>query len=119
MTAIPIAQALFLSSLRQQLPIQAPELDPEAVIRAGATNLQALAGSSASILLALQRCYATALSRTYILVLAAACAATVCGCGFEWKNIRTEAERRKALETDAAAQNSETKVAPGSMETMV
>ena len=95
MIAIPIAQSLFLSDLRTQIAALLPSIDLARVIAAGAANLGAIAGDSSPALLALREAYTHALNRPYILALSAACAAAVCVPGMEWKNIRTEAARRK------------------------
>ena len=97
MVSIPIAQSLFLSSLREQVSKLLPSINPTLVIAAGAANLDAIAAGSQQALFALRQCYAIALYRPYVLALAAACAATVCVGGMEWKNLKVEGRRRKEL----------------------
>ncbi|KAF4626587.1 hypothetical protein G7Y89_g11571 [Cudoniella acicularis] len=91
MIGIPIAQSLFLSDLRVQVSTLVPSLDPNVVISAGATRLRQIAETSNVPLLSLQKAYANALSRPYILALSAACASTLIVPFMEWRNIKKEA----------------------------
>ena len=95
--AIPIAQALFLSSLRTQLSQLLPALDSAVVIAAGASNLDVLAQGSSTVLESLQKAYSASLKGPYILALSATCAAVAVAPLMEWRNIKKEAKRRELL----------------------
>ena len=50
MIAIPIAQSLFLSALREQLSQRVPSLNPDLIVAAGPTALPSLAHGSQDVL---------------------------------------------------------------------
>ncbi|KAA8572234.1 hypothetical protein EYC84_002860 [Monilinia fructicola] len=93
--AIPIAQSLFLSKLRIEVINLLPNLKPETVIAAGAAGLDEIAAGSKDILILLRTAYASALKSPNILALSAACVGAVCVPALEWRNIKTEAAKRK------------------------
>ena len=93
--SIPIGQALLLSSLRTEIPRLTTAVRPESVILAGASGLETLAAGDLQILQALRQAYAISLRGTYILALAAGCAALVFTFGLEWKNLKTIDRERK------------------------
>ncbi|KAM7219719.1 Major facilitator superfamily domain containing protein [Rhypophila decipiens] len=99
---IAIAQNLLLSRLRLAVPEYTGSLDPllpEQVIAVGANGLSHLT-SSPEILSGLRQAYASAVRHTFILALAAACAALLPACFMERLNIKRVAEERERIKKD-------------------
>lgn len=84
--SISIAQNIFSNALVKQLPIHAPDVDPRAVIAAGATHIREVVTRNQlpGVLLA----YNDALTQAYILAIATAGLATLSSLLFEWKSVK-------------------------------
>lgn len=84
--SISIAQNIFSNGLTKYIPIYAPEIPPQVVIKAGATYLRGAvpAASLPRVLLA----YMKALNDSYVLPIAVGGIATVCACFVEWKSVK-------------------------------
>lgn len=96
---MPIGNALLIDGLRTEVPKLAPSISPEAVVRAGATDLQSLS-SSPSILQGLREAYAIAISHVNIFLVVVICVSIPTACGMEWLNIKkVSAEREKEKAT--------------------
>ncbi|QSZ35596.1 hypothetical protein DSL72_008466 [Monilinia vaccinii-corymbosi] len=93
--AIPIAHSQFLSKFGTEVTNLLPSLNPEIVIAAGAAGLDDIAAGSMDALVLLRTAYTSALKSPFILALSAACVGAVCLPALEWKNIKTEAAKRK------------------------
>lgn len=90
---IPIAEALLVNALAEEVPLLNATASPQAVIRAGATNLGVLTADPAT-LRALQAAYATAVVHTLYLALASMAVALPFAIGMEWKNVQTVSVQR-------------------------
>jgi hypothetical protein len=83
---LTLYNVLFDTGLRSQLPLQAPNVDVEAVIHAGATGFRKIV--SAQDLPKVLVAYSTSLDYTFYLGAAAAVAALVAALGMGWTDIR-------------------------------
>ena len=92
-----------MSGLYREVPRLTQAISPESVIDAGVANLTTFTSSS-TILLALKKAYAIAISRVIIYALVMACAAIPCACCMQWLNVKMIAEGRK----EAAAKDKNT-----------
>jgi hypothetical protein len=83
---LTLCQLIFYTTLRAELPIQAPNANSEAIIGAGATGYRAIVSSEdlPGVILA----YANSIDRVFYLVaaMAAACGLVLWGMG--WKDLR-------------------------------
>jgi len=84
--AISIAQNIFSNGLKVNLPKYAPDVDPEKVIRAGATYLHLVV--TPEQLPGVLRAYMIALQQAYVISIAVGGIATICACFVEWKNVK-------------------------------
>lgn len=84
--AISIAQNIFSNGLKTNLPKYAPGVDPEAVIRAGATYLRGVV--SEADLPGVLKAYMVALQQAFVISIAVGVIATACACWVEWKNVK-------------------------------
>lgn len=91
--AIPIGQALLLSSLRTEISLRTSSISPADIIKAGASNLQSLAVLPHT-LRALREAYAAALRGVFVFALAAACMALLFTFGMERRNVKRVAQER-------------------------
>ncbi|MCJ1422554.1 hypothetical protein MMC29_000434 [Sticta canariensis] len=92
--AIPIGQALLLSSLRTEIPLHTSSISAADIIKAGASDLQSLPVLPQT-LRTLREAYAVALRGVFVFALAASCMALLFTFGMEWRNVRSEAQERK------------------------
>ena len=96
--AIAAGQTISLTTIIDNLALQAPEISPAAVVAAGAVNLLAVAPSSAALEI-LRSLWNLAISRTMIFSYAAVTAAIPFTLGMEWLNAKKiSAERKEAAE---------------------
>lgn len=84
--AISIAQNIFANGLKTQLPISAPDVDPETVIKAGATYLRKFV--TAAQLPGVLKAYMVALQQAFVISIAVGGIAVICACFVEWKNVK-------------------------------
>ena len=91
---VPIGNALLIDGLRTEVPKLAPSISPEAVVRAGATDLQSLS-SSPYILQGLREAYAIAISHVNIFLVVVICVSVPTACGMEWLNIKKVSAQRE------------------------
>ncbi|PVH82267.1 MFS general substrate transporter [Cadophora sp. DSE1049] len=84
--AISIAQNIFSNTLNQQLPIQAPLVNPLLVMGAGATGLRAAVPYD--LLPGVLKAYAIAIQKAFILPIVTAGVAFLCGVGIERKTVK-------------------------------
>lgn len=99
---VPIANALLVNGLRSQVPKFTSSVSSEAVIRAGALNLQSLT-ISPDVLHSLREAYALAISHVNIFLVSVICISVPTACGMEWLNIKkisAQREGEKARMTD-------------------
>lgn len=84
--SISIAQNIFSNGLTNFLPIYAPEVPANVVIKAGATYLRKVvsAASLPGVLVA----YMKALNESYVIAIAVGGIATICACFVEWKSVK-------------------------------
>ena len=101
---VPIANALLLNGLRSQVPKFTSSVSPEAVIRAGALNLQSLTRSP-DVLQSLREAYAIAISHVNIFLVAVICISVPTACGMEWLNIKKISAQREAKKAQMANEN--------------
>lgn len=92
--ALSIAQTLFIEGLLHEVPRRTHAVSPAAVVKAGASGLHALAPSPQS-LNALRDAYASAIWRTLVFALVAACVALPFALGMERLNVKVVAKRRR------------------------
>lgn len=106
---MPIGNALLIGGLYSQVPNMAPSISPDAVVRAGALNLQSLT-SSPDVLHGLREAYAIAISHVNIFLVVLICISVPTACGMKWLNIkkvslqREEEKKRKAAGGDHASE---------------
>jgi len=84
--SISVAQNIFSNGLRSNLPKYAPDVDPETVIKAGATYLRRVV--SPADLPGVLRAYVVALTQAYVIAIAVGAIATIFACFVEWKNVK-------------------------------
>jgi hypothetical protein len=94
--AISIAQNIFSNGLKTHLPIEAPGVDVQTIISAGATFLRSMV--SEIQLPGVLRAYMEALKEAYVISIVVGGIATVFACFVEWKNVKG-----KKLEMGAVA----------------
>lgn len=92
---VPIANALLVNGLRSEVPKFTSIVTPEAVISAGALNLQSLI-TSPDILQGLREAYTIAISHVNIFLVAVICISVPTACGMEWLNIKKISAQREA-----------------------
>lgn len=104
---LTLCQLIFYSTLRSELPLQAPGADAEAIVRAGATGFRAIVGPEdlPAVLVA----YANSIDRVFYLVaaMAAACALVLWGMG--WKDLRKKPPAAAEPEAGGSSQVSDAK----------
>lgn len=91
---IPVGNALLISGLRNQVPRLAHGIPPEAVIRNGPLNLQALT-KSPSLLHGLREAYAIAISHVNIFLVVLVCVSVPTAGGMKWLNIKEVSKRNE------------------------
>lgn len=84
--AISIAQNIFANGLKTQLPISAPDVNPQIVITAGATYLRKFV--TAAQLPGVLKAYMVALQQAFVISIAVGGIAVICACFVEWKNVK-------------------------------
>lgn len=84
--AISIAQNIFVNSLAKEIPKYAPTLDPQVVIKAGATNVHRVVPSY--LLQGVLIAYTNAITNAFILAIAASALAFCVSFGMEWKSVK-------------------------------
>jgi hypothetical protein len=84
--AISIAQNIFANGLKTQLPLDAPGVDPQIVISAGATYLRGVI--SAAQLPGVLQAYMAALQQAFVISIAVGGIGMICACFVEWKNVK-------------------------------
>jgi len=84
--AISIAQNIFANGLSSNLPKDAPGVDPQVVIKAGAAYLRNVISKEdlPGVLLA----YMVGLRQAFVISIAVGAIATLCGFGVEWKSVK-------------------------------
>lgn len=99
--ALALYNTVFTSSLRQQLAQQAPQVDAQAIISAGATGFRSLVRSAdlPSVLTA----YATSIDHAFYLVAAMAAICGISAWGMGWHDIRGKAEQDANGEKDGSS----------------
>lgn len=102
--AIPIGETIFVNSLLTQVPKNTQAVSPQAVVDAGATNLNKISASP-TVLYALQLSYSTAVTNTLYLAIASVALALFFACGMEWKNIKHVAAEREKLASEQVRQD--------------
>lgn len=85
-TFLSFADVIFNNSLRTIIPQQAPDINVEAVIQAGATAFRSVV--PASDLQAVLNAYATSVDHVFYLAVGASCAAFLTCWGMGWVDIR-------------------------------
>lgn len=85
-TFLSFADVILNNSLRTIIPQDAPDINVEAVIQAGATAFRSVV--PASDLQAVLRAYATSIDHVFYLAIGASCAAFLTSWGMGWKDIR-------------------------------
>ena len=91
---VPIGNALLIGGLRTEVPRLAPSIPTEAVVRAGATDLESLS-SSPYIIQGLREAYAIAISHVNIFLVVVICISVPTACGMEWLNIKKVSAQRE------------------------
>ena len=91
---MPIGNALLIDGLRSEASKFASVISPEALIRNGALNLQALT-TSPSVLQGLREAYAIAVSHVNIFLVVLICISVPTACGMEWLNIKKVSKRNE------------------------
>jgi hypothetical protein len=84
--ALSLYNVVFDASLREQIPLRAPGVSAEAVIRAGATHFREVVGGEElpGVLVA----YANSVDRVFYLVAAIAATCAVWAWGMGWQDVR-------------------------------
>lgn len=85
--ATSIAEAIFSNTLRHELTRQVPQIDPNLIINAGATRLREVVTPPA-LLPAVLRVYDTAVTRAFLLSIAAGGLAFLSSLGMEWRSVK-------------------------------
>ena len=88
--AVSVAQSIFSNALRQKLADSVPGVDPDTIIKAGATNIPA--ATAPQNLSAVVEAYNYAVDRAFILSIAAGGVALLSIFGMEWKNLKSKPE---------------------------
>ena len=91
---MPIGNALLIDGLRTEVPKFAPSISPEAVVRAGATDLESLSNSP-YILRGLREAYAIAISHVNIFLVVVIRISVPTACGMEWLDIKKVSAQRE------------------------
>jgi hypothetical protein len=84
--AISIAQNIFMNGLISNLPKDAPGVDPQIVVGAGAMYLRKVINPEElpGVLLA----YMAGLKHAFVVSIACGALATICACFVEWKSVK-------------------------------
>ena len=90
-----IGQSLFNNDLRSSL-LHVSGIDTTAVVKAGATEVRR-AVTSENLALVLTA-YNAALTKAFVVALAASCASVLPALGMEWRRIRKDETERKPAE---------------------
>ena len=97
--AVSIGQNVLSNTLLRQLE-QIPQINAAGVIAAGATNLSAsIASIPPALLESVRAAYSVALSRTYVLPIAAGGVAFFCSFGMENRTVKKEKKMKEERET--------------------
>lgn len=106
---ISLAQTIFMDGLRKLIPIYAPGVDPEIIIKAG-TDLRdsdtGLVPEMAGVLVAITK----SINRVFYMTAGAGAAAFCFAWGIGWKDVRVAADSRRPslvaeeMEMDKAAE---------------
>lgn len=83
---LTLCNLIFYTSLRAQLPQEAPQVDATAVINAGATGFREIV--SPDDMPGVLKAYATSIDKTFYLVVAMAAACGLVLWGMGWKNLK-------------------------------
>ena len=86
--AISVAQNIFSNTLLKEIPTQAPDINAEAVVQAGATHIRGIVTTAQ--LPGILEAYDIALTTTYILAIACGGFAFLSGMLFEWKTVKKQ-----------------------------
>lgn len=91
---LSFCETIFTNSLKTLIPKYAPSVDPQTVIKAGATGFRTIISTAdlAKVLVA----YAKSVDRVFYLAVGASVACFVFGWGIGWKDIRRNNEVSKA-----------------------
>jgi hypothetical protein len=83
---LTLCNLIFVESLKSQIPLQAPQADAAAIIKAGATGFRAIVSPKdlPHILVA----YANSIDRVFYLVAAMAAACGIALWGMGWQDVR-------------------------------
>jgi hypothetical protein len=84
--AISIAQNIFSNGLKTNLPKDAPGVDPQVVISAGAAYLRKVI--SAAQLPGVLVAYMDGLKQAFVISIACGAIGTICACFVEWKSTK-------------------------------
>ncbi|KAI9889355.1 MAG: hypothetical protein M1814_005523 [Vezdaea aestivalis] len=84
--SISIAQNIFSNKLVEQLPIRAPGVNAEAVVKAGATHIRDSVSSEA--LRGVLEAYSYALDQAFVLPIAVGALAFICSFFVEWRSVK-------------------------------
>lgn len=97
--AVSIGQNVLSNVLLRQLE-RVPQIDASSVIAAGATNLSAsIASIPPALLESVRAAYSVALSRTYVLPIAAGAVAVFCSLGMENRTVKKKKRKETGEET--------------------
>ena len=85
-----LAQTIFSNSLKTLIPKNAPGVDPEAVIAAGATGLRSILSDNQ--ITGVLKAYSVSLDRTFYLAIGTSIGCMVFACGMRWVDIRKKTD---------------------------
>lgn len=91
---LTLCNLIFVESLKSQIPLQAPNANAAAIIKAGATGFRAIVdpGDLSQVLVA----YANSIDRVFYLVAAMAATCGVVLWGMGWQDIRKKDDDERA-----------------------
>jgi len=104
---VSVANNIFHDKLVQELMRRAPDVDPQVVVSAGASQIQELLGTvypdSIDEILA---AYSSSLQRVWLIPLVLSCLTTIGAVFVEWKSVKgpgkkVEGDKEKAASTEA------------------
>lgn len=84
--SVSIAQNIFENTLIKQLRKDAPSVNPELIVMAGATHIREV--TTPQQLPGVLRAYDTAVTTAFILPIATASVAFFCSLAMEWKSVK-------------------------------
>ncbi len=106
--SLSLANVIFISSLRSQLLIDAPGVDPRLIVEAGAYAVRDVS-IPAELLLGVLRAYCTSVNRVFYLALAVSVLLSVSACCSGWVDTRKTTKDKECAGETSGGQTTSTK----------